>query len=196
MGFASFMAEDKIRTFLAIPFGETYQKEFERLLKAFESYSKEIKWVDPKHVHLTLHFFGSVESDRIESLKVLFRNLTSRFRAFEVHLKNIGAFPNFNRPRVVWVGLAGDIQELNDLKEACDLELVKMGYSMEDREFKPHLTLGRVREGARLQFRVPDYLENYVEEKKHNVQEIVLYRSDLTPQGPIYTPIEHFRLQD
>lgn len=189
------MAEDKIRTFLAVPFSETYQAEFERLLKAFESHAREIKFVNPAQVHLTIYFFGSIEPARIESLKIFFRNLASRFRPFEVHLKDMGAFPNFKRPRVLWVGLAGEIQELKNLKEACDLELVRLGFAIEEREFKPHLTLGRVKEGSRLQIELPGYLQNYVHEKKHRIHEIVLYQSQLTPKGPVYTPIERFEFR-
>ena len=195
MGAFSLMAEDKIRAFLAISFGVFYQKEFERILKTLKSYSDEVKWVDPAQVHLTLHFFGSVELNRIESLKSLIRNLALRFRPFEVYLKGIGAFPNMNRPRILWVGLDGDIQDLKNMKEACDLELIKLGFSIEDREFKAHLTLGRLREGARIQLQLPDLLNNYIFDQKYLIQEIVLYQSNLTPKGPIYTPIEYFKFQ-
>lgn len=190
------MAQDKIRTFLGIPFAAPYEGEFRRLLDQFRSYSSEVKWVDPAQVHLTLHFFGSVEPDRIESLKIFFGNLARRFRPFEVYLKEIGAFPNLKQPRVIWTGLAGEIDVLKDLKEAVDLEVVRIGFPIEGREFAPHLTLGRVRERARIQLVIPDPLKNYVCETKYRIHEIILYQSRLTSKGAVYTAIGQFPFQE
>ncbi len=189
------MAEDKIRLFLAISLAETYQHEIRKLINAFESYSNQVKWVDDSHVHLTIHFFGSIESGRLESIKILFRNLALRFGPFDLYLKNLGAFPNLSRPRVIWVGLDGDLRELQDLKEACDLELVRIGYPIEEREFKPHLTLGRIREGQKINLNIPGHLQNYFSEQKHHVKEIILFKSELSPKGPVYTALEKFPLQ-
>lgn len=189
------METNKIRTFLAIHFGGSYEAEFGRLLEALSAYSKQVKWVNPAQVHLTLHFFGSIEPERVETLKILFRNLAARYRPLEVFLKGFGAFPGLNRPRVLWVGLDGDVKELKDIKEACDLELVRIGFPIEEREFKPHLTLGRVREGSKINIVLPGYLQNYVHDEKHRIQELILYKSELTPKGSIYTPLERFPLQ-
>ncbi|MBI4971406.1 MAG: RNA 2',3'-cyclic phosphodiesterase [Candidatus Omnitrophica bacterium] len=189
------MAQNQIRAFLAVPFGEIFEKEFSRLEKAFAAYSNDIKFTDPRNVHLTLHFFGSIDIERVETITLMLRNLASRFRAFDLALKDIGAFPNVNHPKVLWVGLDGNICELKDLKEACDLELVRIGVPIEGRDFNPHLTLGRVREGSRVHIIIPDFLKNYTYEQKQKVREIVLFQSELTAKGPIHTPLERFEFK-
>lgn len=189
------MAENKIRTFLAISFGEFFAAELTRLIKSFNAYSRDLRFINPSQAHLTLHFFGSIESDRIDSLNVMLRNLASRFTAFNLNLKKIGAFPNLTKPKVLWVGIDGDLRELGDLKDACDLELVRLGFAIENRDFKPHLTLASVNEDSRMRLEIPSDLENYEYKQKFHVHEIVLYKSETFPTGPVYTIIQKFPLE-
>jgi len=85
--------------------------------------------------------------------------------------------------------------ELRNLKELCELELVRMGYAIESREFKPHVTLGRVREGRKANIQIPSFLGNYQSDQKCQVKEVVLCESIATSRGPIYEPLEHFPLR-
>ncbi|MBI4398128.1 MAG: RNA 2',3'-cyclic phosphodiesterase [Candidatus Omnitrophica bacterium] len=188
------MAQDTFRLFLGISLIQTFEKEIEKLLKVFGPYSGQVQWANPSQMHLTLHFFGEVPVRQMDVFQVLLRNLTVRFRPFYLRLKDIGAFPNLAHPKILWVGIDGDLQELNDLEKAISLEMVRLGQEIERREFTPHLTLGRVRAGKRIRFEMPPDYQTYSSPGRHCVTEITLFKSELTPRGPVHTALEHFPL--
>jgi len=149
-----------------------------------------VRWVAPGNIHLTLKFLGNVPSVDVEAIKDLLQVVAGRHARFEIRLGGLGAFPNLNRPRVIWVGIEA-LPALFELQQDIEDEVARLGYARENKKFSPHLTLGRVTEKAGAQ----DYArisQALAQEKVDilgavHVTHVDLYRSDLQPSGARYT---------
>jgi len=182
------------RTFIAVK-TELLQ---ENLLLYSEIKSKlkdsYINWVDANNMHLTLFFLGNTSEQQIPEIARELKNLLSETRSFSFLLKGLGVFRNIHDPRVFWLGIENG-NDLKELKVKIDKVLDKLGYKIEDREFKPHLTLGRIKN-----IKQKDSLRELAEKYKEYtfqeifVSEVIFYESTLTPKGPIYNEIQKFKL--
>jgi 2'-5' RNA ligase len=152
-----------------------------------------VRWVRPEGIHLTLKFLGEVESGKIEGISQAIRAAAQRHGAFRVQIAGMGCFPSPQRPRVVWVGVNEQAGALAALQGDVERALSALGFAREDRPFSPHLTLGRLRReaspvdaarvGALIAGQPPETLGEV------QVREVILFRSDLRPTGPIYTAL-------
>jgi len=157
-----------------------------------------MKWVEPRGIHLTLKFLGSVEEAKVPALVQALTRACEGFGPFEVALSGLGVFPNPSRPRVAWVGLSGGVEKLLRLQEGMEKVLSPFGFPREDRAFTPHLTLARLKEGV-----APDearafgqaFLRASPEAVSFNVEGISLMKSQLTPSGAIYTRLAFIPLR-
>lgn len=182
-----------VRTFLAInPSAEVLERieDFQRELR--ES-GADVRWVAPTAMHMTVQFLGEVREEEIPGIE---RGLVESFRdeaAAEVEFHGSGVFPNLRKPRVLWVGLSGD--GLSRISERAETALSPLGFPPEEREFRPHLTLGRLR-SMRGWDRLLPLLKANGDRRfgTTRVAEIVLYRSDLRPSGAVYTPLARLPL--
>jgi 2'-5' RNA ligase len=133
-----------MRIFLAInPPAETRRAAWEATAPIRDAAS-DVAWVDEPKIHLTLKFIGEMPDERLETLVTAMKEVARTHAAPAVHLATAGAFPNFRRPRVIWMGVDPEPRlELlhHDVELACD----RLGYELEGRPYRPHLTLGRVR---------------------------------------------------
>ncbi len=149
-----------------------------------------MKWVEPRGIHLTLKFLGSVEEAKVPALVQALPRACEGLDPFEVALSGLGVFPNPSRPRVAWVGLSGGVETLLRLQEGVEKVLSPFGFPREERSFTPHLTIARLREGV-----APDearafgqaFLRASPESVSFKVEGISLMKSQLTPSGAIYT---------
>jgi 2'-5' RNA ligase len=151
--------------------------------------------VNPEKIHLTIKFFGSVEESRIDSI---FKSIEEPIRdtsPFSIKVRGIGAFPNLRNPRVIWMGLADGREVLISLQKQIEAQLEKIGFEPEDRPFEPHLTLGRMK-SSRGKEELVGRMEKHKEEEFGDlkVERVVLFKSDLRPSGPIYTPLGDVKL--
>lgn len=110
-----------------------------------------VRWVRPEGVHLTLKFYGEVEARRLDDLRIALTGAAAVAGPLTFTLAGVGAFPNLTRPRVIWVGLAGDVAALKRLQAAVESASRGLGFAPEDKPFTPHLTLGRVNNPLRPQ---------------------------------------------
>ncbi|HET6923760.1 MAG TPA: RNA 2',3'-cyclic phosphodiesterase, partial [Anaeromyxobacteraceae bacterium] len=117
------------------------------LRRAAGRHADQVRWVAPEDVHLTLQFLGAVPEERLEALRGALAALARQARPLALELKGAGGFPSARRPRVVWVGVGGEIAPLADLAAGLGRRLAPLGFPPEDRPLSPHLTLGRAREG-------------------------------------------------
>lgn len=102
-------------------------------------------WASDARLHLTLKFFGEQAPESVNRVARAMDEVARRHRRFAMRLGEIGAFPNFRRPRVVWMGVAPDVRlELlhHDVEVACE----SLGFALDGHAFRPHLTLARIRE--------------------------------------------------
>lgn len=160
--------------------------------------ARAVRWSPPDHIHLTLLFFGQVPSARVSELRVALERAVHGTRPLQLGLREVGAFPSPRQPRVLWVGVDGDLAELAGLQVQIAAAGAPFVDSPETRDFHPHLTIGRVAGRDRrdasavaqaLAANPPVRLGTWL------AREVTLIRSDLRPGGPVYTDVARFPLR-
>jgi len=157
-----------------------------------------VKWVEPENFHQTIIFLGRVDNNRVEDVKQVLAKL--RLKPIALSLKKVGFFPDQARPRVIWIGLKGELEKLSACFHQLRLALRRANFDFDTR-FSPHITLGRVRFGRGRVVFDQRALEKVNQILKTNdssfvADRVVLFESKLTPKGPIYTPIVEVKLED
>ena len=151
-----------------------------------------IRWIPAHNIHLTLKFLGDVSPSSLDLIEQMLTTEAAQLRPFEMQVEGLGSYPTSRRPRVFWVGLNAPAA-LASLQHAIETATSRLGYPSEEREFSPHLTIGRVRQNvsaADLQ-KIRAALE---ETKVGNlgtvrVEAIHLFKSELHPSGSVYTKL-------
>ena len=178
-----------VRTFLAIDLPDRQRKILEEHQGRWKSAKADVKWIYPSNMHLTLKFLGEIQESTIESVIAVCREVCCLYRSFSLFLNDTGVFPNLRRPRVLWIGIGGEADILCKLQGSIEAALEKKEFPREGRVFKPHLTVGRIRSPRGL----PRLLEVFVRDKiviePFAVKEVIVYKSRLTPSGPLYSPL-------
>lgn len=151
--------------------------------------TEKMKWVDPGKLHITLRFLGDTNPEQVEETGRILGETVPRFKSPEVAFRGLGLFRNIRDPRVLWIGMdAGTI--LPELKIALDHKLEGIGFPAEDRKFRPHLTLARIK-FIRDRESLGDLLREYSETvfQQDRIEELIYYESILRPEGPEYIPL-------
>ena len=143
-----------------------------------------VRWVRPEQMHLTLRFLGDTPADRLPALAAALDTLAAGHAPFVLRLTELGCFPNTRRPRVVWVGLGGAEAKLTALVAALEAALRPLGWPPEDKPFRAHLTLGRVKDERAAQG--VDW-SAAVPALDVPVTAVHLIESQLRPEGSVYT---------
>ena len=186
-----------MRAFLAIDIPEIVRQELTLLLGDLKKCGVPVRWTLPRNLHLTLKFLGEIEIKQAEQVAVLTSRLCENQKPFGLRLAGLGAFPDLNRPRVVWVGVErSGSDRLVSLVEKIESELQAVEFKRGDPPFSAHLTLGRVKaDGPPLRkltavVRSNEFSSAYA----FDVNQITFYKSTLHPAGAIYEPIQFFPL--
>lgn len=187
------------RLFIAVELPGALREELADLQQRLKRDQPPVRWVEPEAMHLTLWFLGDVPGDQVVHLKMAMMLSLAGQQAVRVQLGAPGAFPNLQRPQVIWVGLAEGETHLRVWYEALACRLLSLGFHPDHRPFRPHLTLGRVRReaSAEQQQRLGAALRSLKPPSDHvwDLQRVVLFRSDLRPEGPRYTALAEVDLQ-
>lgn len=179
-----------IRSFIAIDLPPGVQKALDGLGCGFQKTDAPVAWVKADRIHLTLKFLGNVSEDAIPEIKAALDRIAAGTVPFRLQAAACGAFPSIKQMRVVWVGLRGDSEPLAMLQKQVEAAMVPFGFPPEDRPFKPHLTLGRVKGRQHLRALQEALLaQQGFETEPFDVIELVLYKSELRPEGARYTPL-------
>jgi 2'-5' RNA ligase len=152
--------------------------------------SGEVRWVPDENVHLTIQFLGAVPEERVEAVGDAMAAAAVVARPLLLEVKGAGGFPNSRRPRVVWLGLAGEVEALAALAADLGKRLAPLGFPPETRPFSAHLTLGRSRD-SRGTPGLAGALAAAAESEgtAWRASELVLFESHLSPRGPRYEPV-------
>ena len=145
--------------------------------------------------HLTLKFLGDLEPERVPALSEAVRPAVRAIAPFEFVVEGVGAFPSTERPRVVWAGVSEGRDQLVYLADQVEAACAGAGILRDLREFAPHVTLLRAR-GPRGAGRAHGLLEKYKGRRfgAATAREVVLFESELRPEGAIHRPVERFPL--
>jgi len=183
-----------LRAFIAIDLPQNLQDSIEKQTARLRQTLGDqiIRWVPTQNMHLTLKFIGDISTSHVEFLKQLIAHEAASHMQFELQIGGLGSFPTSRQPRILWAGLHAPA-ELVSLQKSIETGASRLGYEKEERDFSPHLTLGRVRQNLN-----PAELQN-IRTALNTIQlgnigsarvdSIHLFKSDLHPSGPIYTKL-------
>jgi 2'-5' RNA ligase len=177
-----------IRSFVAVDLAAPVRHAVAELQSALARVKADVRWVRAEGLHVTLKFLGSVEAARLERVHEALAVAVADKPALHVRVRDLGAFPGWRRPRVVWVGLQGE--GLAELARSIDAALVALDFERERRAFTAHLTLGRVnslRGWQRLEEVCKAHLDDNFGESEINA--VTIYRSTLQRGGAVYTAL-------
>ena len=181
----------QIRAFLAVEISDEVREAAADLISDLDLPQYDVKWVRPRNIHVTIKFFGNIDPSRVVDIARVMEEVGRELRSFEISMERLGAFPGLRRPRVVWVGIGEGRRHLERLHRESEERLSAIGFPPEGRSFKSHLTIGRVRSQ-----RGSPELVRRIERRgdfdagRCTISELVLFRSELKPGGPIYTALE------
>jgi 2'-5' RNA ligase len=174
-----------MRLFIAIPLPKRALAEAADLLRGLQARNWPVRWVREEGLHLTLKFFGEVTSDRVDAIEEMVQFATTGMRPIEMATQGGGAFPTRQRPRVLRLEVRAG-PELELLQDRLERGGERIGFPPEGRPFRPHITLGRVREGHRLPPGAIPHLEGLLHGTPFLADRVVLFESRLSAGGPAY----------
>lgn len=187
----------KIRTFIAAPLPEEVVNRVAQLCRQIGEIGTGIRWVEPQNMHLTLKFLGDVDENETYRICQSLQQAAGGHHAFQYECQGAGAFPKVERPRTLWVGVGQGRDEIIALQADIDGAMADLGYAPDPKRYLPHLTIGRVKKPGRW---LADVSRLICENADFHagtapLDEVILYSSELTPEGPIYAPIGRSSLQ-
>ena len=184
----------KIRSFFAFEIPENAREWIVRhIITPLKEVPAAVKWVKRQNIHLTMRFLGEVEPKVLRKLVDTVRNEWEGIGVINLTLGETGYFGR-NYPRVIWVGLNGEIEKLERVHDFLERTCRKTGLGSDDKKFAPHITIGRVKSPAQTGKLIAAMKKIEIEPVEIKFSEMVLFKSTLTPEGPIYEPLEHFAL--
>jgi 2'-5' RNA ligase len=181
-----------MRAFLGISIPDELKHKILDVQRKFSDF--DIKFVEPENLHFNLKFFKEIDNDNIEKLRLILEEIVKKYEPFEIEIKGLGVFPNKNYIRVVWIGVKEGCNTLVSLADEIQNSIESLGF-LKEGKFVPHLTLGRVRT-ARNKENLKGYVEELqdVEIGKMKVDEIKLFQSKLSPNGPVYEEVFNVKI--
>jgi len=187
-----------MRCFIAIDINEKIRKalaDLQQLLQSKADIRKtDVKWVEPKAIHLTLKFLGEVKNQKVAQLCNIVKDAAGRHESFELQVQTVGHFGG-RIARVLWVGTGEGNDNLLELQKDIEQQLTLAGWPPDSRKFAGHLTLCRIK-NSKAGAGLAQMTENYKDLKlgTMTVDSVSVYQSRLTPKGPIYTVLGNYKL--
>ena len=179
-----------MRAFIAFPLPEEVKKKIGTYLKPLQDRYREVKWVRPENLHITLHFLGDIEEEAGDRISTVLERAAAGQFCIEVNFSGIGYFPPKGVPRVVFTPLTAGAEECADFYRASGREL-KTLINLKMKKFIPHITLGRVRKGRRLERNIGEERQDRLE-GSFLIDRAVLYKSVLYSTGPSYSELREY----
>ena len=182
------------RLFAALPVSDAVRSTMGVVIDSLRPYGWPMKWVDPSLAHLTVRFYGNVGRDQISSLSQRLAAVASEAFPAQVSTSATGAFPSASRPRVIWIGLDGDVEAIGAVAAAVATATAHIG-EPDTKPFKPHITIGRLRQGGKPPSDFAAAVNAlHLEPVDFSIDRLQLIRSVLSPAGPTYTVIGEWPL--
>ena len=186
------MPNKLVRTFISAPVPDRVKKVKQMLFSTLEGEKVNIKWVRNIQIPLTLKFLGFTPETDINRLKKVIAAVTAKFEPFELTIRNTGCFPAPNRPRVLWLGVNDEKNQLallvNDLEQALEIE----GFPISDKPFSPHITLARISYPQKYTPNISRYLQSSYDEIVLPLNRVQFFSSELLPFGAVHTLLGTF----
>ncbi|MGC9454981.1 MAG: RNA 2',3'-cyclic phosphodiesterase [Phycisphaerae bacterium] len=182
---------DTQRTFLALDIDEDVRRRLAELPDSVGDHDAKVRWVEPENLHITLNFLGDVSGETLADVCDLAAECAAGVKPFEFHVQGVLAVPPHGRKlRMLWAGVQEPTGRLADLQGKLADAMSGLGLRREDRAYRPHLTVARVKFA-----RDPNRLRSAVAPLKDDLfgtvfcENITVYTSELGPDGPTYTAV-------
>jgi len=192
-------AQDHVRLFVACEVPDDVKETIGEVIEGLRQKSgSAVRWIRPDGVHVTLKFLGEVPTKKLPAVKLAIQEAVVGHSPFELEFSTIGTFGGREGLRIMWVGIAGDVLRLEALVRAVNAALAVVGFEPERRPFRPHLTLGRVRDEISTRQRAEIEVavgKSTVPQVSWRTAHVSLMRSRLTKQGAIYEVLATFPLR-
>ena len=186
----------EIRSFLALELPADIKNMISVVSEDGRKTALNVRWVHVTNIHLTVVFMGMVPEEQIGPVGEVAERVCRGYPPFNIQVKGTGLFASRRNPRVFWVGLEGDIDRMSYFRNDLQKNLKPFGIKEEKRPFRPHLTIGRFRKGRNPGTGLDDLLSKYhdLTSSECYLNELVLFKSDLKPDGAVYTRLGGWRL--
>ncbi|MCX8092683.1 MAG: RNA 2',3'-cyclic phosphodiesterase [Candidatus Goldbacteria bacterium] len=175
-----------MRSFIGIPLNDIARDEIFKLYPDI----KDLRFIRKENLHITVKFLGEIQEKRIEKIKDIIEESCSDISKFKISCKRLSAFPSLTSARIIWVNVMDGADTIEKIYKKLENKLANIGFEKEKRKYIPHITIAR----AKSSIDITEYLHNF--EINSMASEIVLYKSDLKPNGPIYTEIFKYNFKD
>lgn len=182
-----------VRSFVAVPLDDPTTRALAAVARELGRAVPHVRWIGPELMHVTVKFLGNVSEDRLALVSTALVQALAGHAAFDADVVGLGAFPSPTRPRVVWAGVGAGADRLGDIARAVEDALEPLGFPREERAFRAHVTLARIKD------RLPGGAEKTLAEElraggtravsRVRVDRVHLMASKLSPKGPTYTPL-------
>jgi len=183
-----------IRTFIAAELSDEVRSQICGAIVRLRECLEGVRWVATENLHLTFKFLGNVEPDHLERVLCEVEGVARGSAPFVLSFSGLGVFPNVRRPRVIWVGVDDGSDDLIAIQKAVETALVRRGFPKDDKPFRPHLTVGRVRSKRPTPDLAALLSDIEVRPSPQMITHVSVFRSDLTPNGPIYKALARYEL--
>jgi 2'-5' RNA ligase len=182
-----------LRLFIAVDVPDDVQAGLEESLKPYRDRIPGARWTQRSGWHVTLKFLGTTWPRLLEPVKEAVAEAAGAAASFETALTEMGAFPSARRARVLWAGLSDEEGRFAEMVKRLD-DLLGEDFLPERRAYTPHLTVARLTPPRSLDEFAPDLAGSLVPSRSFRIEELVLYRSHLSPKGARYEPVERASL--
>ena len=185
-----------VRTFLALPLDESIVRLLMEAQRSLAAAGGRVRWVESENLHLTIKFLGDVEDEHLNDVCRVAEETASQTEPFEFSVRGLLSVPPAGQMRMVWARINEPTGRLERMHALLEQAYADLGFKVENRAFQAHLTLGRVKSGQnviRLRTAVAGFAET--DFGVQPTEELVVFSSELTPNGPIYSPLKKARLR-
>ncbi|MBC8346696.1 MAG: RNA 2',3'-cyclic phosphodiesterase [Candidatus Marinimicrobia bacterium] len=182
-----------IRTFIAIPVPESVFNLQGNLKETILEKTGKVRWVRQDQLHLTIKFVGDTPDESIDEVRGVMQKVADQITPFDLSIQKTGCFPKIERPRVMWIGLEGALDQLNQLVEMVHNGLHPLGFPREEKNFHPHITLARAKYPQKNAPDISSFLNTSYDPIPFQIEKFQFISSELFPNGPVYTILStHF----
>jgi len=178
------------RTFIALDLDEIIRSRLADAGRKLDTGGAKIRWVDRANLHVTLQFLGDVEDEKLAEVCTAVERVAGQTTPFEFDVRGLLCIPPGGRARMIWGGVQDPVCGVAELYDQLSAALEPLGFTPEDRSFRPHVTVARIKyapDPRRLRSAVAPLAER--DFGMQHTDRVTVYTSELTPKGPIYTPV-------
>ena len=181
-----------LRTFISIPVPNSVKNVKQMLTSTCEDEKVVIHWVKHDNLHITLQFLGFTSKQDIDKIKRLLLKITKSQKPFDLTISNTGKFPDSGKPSVLYLGVEGNLNPLDELVNNINKQISSIGYDKDVKKYTPHVTVGKIRYPQKFNPDLSTFLNSSYDKIDFTVKKIQFISSETLPDGVLYKILNTF----